>query len=449
MPARNLPSIENTRKAVHQALRSWGSIDDLEIKLFKVLQVFRKGNATKVLGECLAELKHQNPVQFEVLQRRFVQGQPIKRVALDLHISEDHANRQQREAIDALAAMIVRREEQARREQREHLLSQLPPRTYARLFGTERTEARLGALLAKQAGPRVMAITGLGGIGKTALADAIVRATVDEFRYSRIIWIRAEPSIHLSADFQDHLLSELAVKFSLHNVPALHRVDEVKKALKTEAILIVIDNLEGQIQELDWLYLLQDFAGPSKFLLTSRVLPATLANIHVTKMRELDLKPATEFLIDHAQQIGFLNHIGELQEKAAGIYTKAGGNPLALKLIVGLLHVWPLATVLRSLEQGPGSAVEMMYRHIFEKSWQTISQPARQMLQAMPLVGEDGGSIDQLQAISSLSELETREALKELATRSLVELRQTTTNPRYGIHRLTDSFLRGQIVKTL
>jgi len=294
----------------------------------------------------------------------------------------------------------------------------------------------------------VTALTGLGGLGKTALADAVVRATVDEGTYRDIIWIRVEPNTHPSANFQDHLLAELAAKFFLHAVPTLQRIEAIKKVLKKEPCLVVIDNLESEIQDLSWLYFLQDFAEPSKFLLTGRVLPATLANIHVTKMGELEMKPASEFLVDHAQRLGFANHIDELQEKAASIYAKTGGNPLALKLTVGLLHAWPLATILRSLEQGPGSDVEAMYRHIFENSWQTISPPARKMLQAMPLVGEEGGNMDQLQAISGLSEMETREALKELATRSLVELR-SVSRPRYGIHRLTDSFLRGQVIQSL
>jgi hypothetical protein len=310
-------------------------------------------------------------------------------------------------------------------------------------------QAKLSDLLAKQKSSSVLAVTGLGGLGKSALADLVVRNAIEELRYNKLIWLRVESALQDSANFQDHLVAELAATFSLQNIPSSEQVDAIKKVLKRDAVLMVIDNLEDEIRDTGWLYLLQDFAGLSKFLLTSRVLPATLATVHVIKLRELKQKPAVEFMVDFAQRSGLTDHSEELKERSGDIFTRVGGNPLALKLTVGLLHAWPLETVLRSLEEGPGSDVQAMYKHIFEKSWQSISTNAKKMLQAMPLVGADGGSIDQLQAISELSELETRESLKELATRSLVELRSETKNPRYGIHRLTESFLRGQVVQTL
>jgi hypothetical protein len=366
-----------------------------------------------------------------------------------LHISEDHANRQQREGIEALAALLIKKELQARKERGESLFSKLPPRTYERLFGTEEVEAKLGALLAKPSSPSILVVTGLGGLGKTALVDLVVRNAIDQLSYSKLIWIRVDSSIGDATSFQDHLLAELAANFSLQHEPTIDQVNAIKKALKQEACLVVIDNLEDEIRDLGWLYLLQEFVGPSKFLVTSRILPATLANIHVNKLQELKVKPASEFLVDHALRSGLVEHAQELEGRSGDIYARVGGNPLALKLTVGLLHVWPLETVLRSLEQGPGSDVEAMYKHIFERSWQSLTKKAQQMLKAMPLVGPAGGGIDQLQAISGLSELETREALKELTTRSLIELRSATKQPRYGIHRLTESFLRGQVIQTL
>jgi hypothetical protein len=447
--AKNLPDIESVSKAVHAALRKWGDADGLELKPLKALQIFAGEKASLVLTSALGELKHTNPLQSEILERRFVLNDAIKRVSLALHISEDHANRQQREGIEALAGLLLKKELQVRKEGGENLLSKLPPRTYERLVGTEEVEAKLDDLLAKRSSPSVLAITGLGGLGKTALADLVVRNTIDQLSYSKLIWIRVESSIGDLTAFQDQLLAKLAANFWVQHEPTINQFDAIKKALKQESCLVVIDNLEDEIRDIGWLYLLQEFADPSKFLLTGRVLPRTVANIRVIKLRELQQKPATEFLVDHALRSGLVDHAQELEERSADIYARVGGNPLALKLIVGLLHVWPLETVLRSLEQGPGSDIEGMYKHIFEKSWKSLTSSAQQMLRAMPLVAESGGSIDQLQAVSGLPELETREALKELATRSLIELRSATKQPRYGIHRLTESFLRGQVVQTL
>lgn len=449
MATKNLPDVESISKAVHAALRKWGSADDLELKPLKALRISDGKKTSTLLTAALAELKLTNPMQFEILERRFVLNDAIKRVSRALHISEDHANRQQRKGIEALATLLIKKEQHALKERGENLLSSLPPRTYEQLFGTAEVQAKLGDLLAKPGSPFVLALTGLGGLGKTAIADAVVRSNAHDFEFGKLIWIRVEPTLPDSTNFQDHLLAELAAKFSLQSEPTVGRLEAVKKAMKHEVLLIVIDNLEEEIQDIGWLYLLQELAGPSKFLLTGRLLPATLANIHVIKLRELQQKPATKFLVDHAQRSGLTEHAQELKKRSGDIYARVGGNPLALKLTVGLLHAWPLVTILRSLEQGPGSDVEAMYKHIYEKSWQSISKSAQQMLQTMPLVGEAGGRIDQLQAISGLSELQTCEALKELATRSLVELRSATKEARYGIHRLTESFLRGRVVQNL
>jgi hypothetical protein len=449
LPTKNLPNVEHVSKAVHVALRKWANADDLELKPLKALRIFEGKKTSSVLTSVLVELKITSPMQFEILERRFLLNDAIKRVSFALHISEDHANRQQREGIEALASLLIKKELQARTERGENLLSKLPPRTYERLFGTEEVESKLAALLVKSSSPSILAVTGLGGVGKTALADAVVRAAVEELSYLNLIWVRAESRRGDSINFQDYLLTELAAKLSLQSRPSGYQVDAIKKSLKQEASLIVIDNLEEEVQDISWLYLLHELSGSSKFLLTGRVLPGTLASIQVFKLRELEPRPASEFLIDHTQRLGLADHAQELADRAGEIYALVGGNPLALKLTVGLLHAWPLSTILRSLEEGPGSDVEAMYKHIFEKSWHSISKTAQEMLQAMPLVGEAGGGLDQLQAISGLSELETREALKELTTRSLIELRSATKQPRYGIHRLTESFLRGQLVQTL
>lgn len=64
----------------------------------------------------------------------------------------------------------------------------------------------------------------------------------------------------------------------------------------------------------------------------------------------------------------------------------------------------------------------------------------------MPLVSETGATLDYLQALSGLGEEQLWPALHELRQRSLLEVRGSLHEKRYGIHRLTDSFLRTEIV---
>jgi hypothetical protein len=82
-------------------------------------------------------------------------------------------------------------------------------------------------------------------------------------------------------------------------------------------------------------------------------------------------------------------------------------------------------------------------------SWQAIDKKSRTLLKAMPMVGAEGAQIDQLQALTGLAAQAVRESVKKLVTRSLVELRGLPKDPRYGIHQLTQTFLRGHLVDLL
>jgi len=50
----------------------------------------------------------------------------------------------------------------------------------------------MGGPLARTAALWVIAIEGLGGIGKTALADAVVRQLIETQSYDEIAWVSAQ-----------------------------------------------------------------------------------------------------------------------------------------------------------------------------------------------------------------------------------------------------------------
>lgn len=64
----------------------------------------------------------------------------------------------------------------------------------------------------------------------------------------------------------------------------------------------------------------------------------------------------------------------------------------------------------------------------------------------MPLAAGVGVKPEQMQAMSGLAEQQLWPAITELVNRSLLEVRGTTWERRYGIHRLTESFLRTEII---
>lgn len=148
----------------------------------------------------------------------------------------------------------------------------------------------------------------------------------------------------------------------------------------------------------------------------------------------------------HARETGSEALSGAAGEDLDEIFEVTGGNPLALKLVAGLLDVVALPQLLQDLTRSRPGPIEELYRHIYWQSWQTLDEACRRLLKAMPLVGDTGATADYLQALSGLDPDDLWQAIYELRRRSLLEVRGSLHEKRYGIHRLTDSFLRTEIV---
>jgi hypothetical protein len=301
-------------------------------------------------------------------------------------------------------------------------------------------------------GPQVVAIVGIGGIGKTSLADAITRRIAGLFHFEGIIWLRSEPqtmsgrTLGPNLTFES-LTAELASKLGLETSGTLEqRLVQVRHRLKDRPYLVVIDNLESDAETAYLLDHLNDLAEPSKFLLTTRTRPSPQTTVYHFPVGELSLADASALLQRHAQDIGIDLPEATRDSDSQAIYNIVGGNPLALKLVVSQLDLLPLSQVSEGLVSNRPGPIEDMYRHIYWQAWNILSPEARSLLQAMPLVGETGGLPDYLQVISKLSDDRFWPALRELRTRSLLEVRGTIRQKRYGVHRLTETFLRTEII---
>ena len=76
-----------------------------------------------------------------------------------------------------------------------------------------------------------------------------------------------------------------------------------------------------------------------------------------------------------------------------------------------------------------------------------LSDEARRLLTIMPLVAESGGGLAQIAALSELAEEQMMAALKQLVALCLVNVMGTVEARRYGIHRLTETFLLNEVLK--
>ena len=461
-------TVESLATAVHAALNAWNQIDgtaqdrlehlllvqERRAAMSEDLPIMLRLATNDVLLGCLKELELHDQTSANILTWRYLDGDTVQAVANRLHLGRDQYMRCQRQAIKALTQIILYKEQATRELHARKILSMLVPPSYDTLFGVDEALQTLVGLLLAPEPPWVMTLTGIGGIGKSSLANAAVRQVIRRFCYDRIIWLSLDPQLfetrNLPAASLSYagLMAQLALLVSPHirpQTPEHQRDLAIQQMLKSFPHLIIIDNLEVE-PESQLLAHLHNLANPSKFLLTSRTRPFSQVGVFIFPVQELPVAGAIALIRHQAHAIGQHELAQADDDLLMTIYTCVGGNPLALKLIVGLTQDLSLPQIIEELRQVHLQEVEKLYRHIYWKVWHSLSQEAKALLEVMPLSSNTGIIQAQMQAISKLEEKWLGNAIQELSQRSLLEVRGTPTERRYTIHSLTRTFLRSEII---
>lgn len=459
------------RKAIQNALRSWhklskngaGLLEELQLvqtilkDMIEVTPTARRLATNEVLRKGVDILSKQDEQASKILIRRFMDKDMTKQVALQFDLSEDQVKRSQRDAIIQLTHIIMGQELQHREALAQQIEGLLPPSTYATLFGVDNAIETLEAELLKQGTPYILAIIGIGGIGKTSLADAVVRRVIRHFVFDQVIWLTIQAPIEWQENYYENaakesLMAQLAQRlFPYHNhiegETSEERASRVRQALKQTPYLVVVDNLEAEGDTAALLASLSDLANPSKFLLTTRTRPGTPTGLFNYPMPELNSQAAATLIRHHAQHLGANELAKATDNDIEQIYSLTGGNPLALKLVIGLAAVIPLPQILTGLVKVELEAIEQLYLYIYQQVWATLSENSRALLEIMPLASGIGMTPEDMQVASGLTGQQLWPAIIELVNRSLLEIRGTAQERRYAIHRLTETFLRTEIIK--
>jgi len=457
---------EDFIKRVHHALRAWHAqnaeemLDDL--LLAQRLQAERQAPprliSNQILLNGIERLKQTSAEAADLLQRRFLDQETAQEVSYRRNLSEDIVFQRQRLAIAQLAEIIWNQEQELRQEQRRRIETRLESPTYTQLFGVadKLTEVRLR--LETTTEPWLVSIEGLGGIGKTSLADAAVRELAGGRHFREIAWVSARRRLfQLSGEieplnhFPDLTFTELVDRCidqfelaSLRRQADSEKLAGLKDFLKAQTCLIVVDNLESAANHQAFVSQVMSLVNPSKVLFTSRYSLRDVSGVSILTLKQLTRKD-TLALVRHEAQTRGLPELAQVSEKELGpIYEVTGGNPLATKLIVGQIHTLSLPTALARFSQAKGKPVEELLDYLYAAAWQVLDDPARQVLQAMLLVTEEGGRVEQIAAATELDEHTVASCLHRLATLSLVNVGGTLQERRYALHQLTQAFVTQQ-----
>jgi hypothetical protein len=459
--------------AVHTVLRRWHAGAQEDLPWSQMLTVAQRLAQSPVADHDLAVKEvvldalrmleeHAGGDAEQILRLRFLDGYTATAAANRLNLTQDVVYKRQRAAVEDLAKVIWQSELEARAVVEARVVGRLEIKEPSRLFGVEDKLAELTTALTGAGPPWLVAVVGIGGIGKTSLADAAIRSLLSSPIFADICWVSARqerftlwdglqaspqgaPALTVAA-LLDAIIEQLGF-LDLSGQAQAEKLENLRARLKAQPYLVVVDNLETVADYRALVPDLQSLVHPSRFLLTSRHSMHEYPGVHNLSLDELSPADTLALLRYEAGQRGLAEVATSPDARLMRVYEVSGGNPLAMKLLVGQMHTLSLPRVVDDLRQARGRRVDELYHFIYWRSWQLLSEDARRVLSIMPLVAESGGGLAQLGALSELYEESLAAALTQLVRLCLVNVRGTVEARRYSIHRLTESFLLSEVLK--
>ncbi len=332
----------------------------------------------------------------------------------------------------------------------------LPGEAARQLVGVASLVKQVVGWLLDPAGPAFISLEGMGGIGKTSLAQVSARTIQCSGKFEAVLWIsarseffacdgttRCEAEVYRSLDEVTERLAEQIGQGHLCGMSSAEKLRRMRPIFTAHPYLVVIDNLETAEDAQTIVRSLQPLSDRSRFLCTSRQTLDDLDFVQVLRVPELSFEDSCTLLLNELkrrQQPG-----GISSSSLCAIYDRVGGLPLALKLIAAQLRSADLEEVLSDLQTGQGD-IGTAFTHIYRRSWALLSQTARQLLLSMLLISPNGEDRAWLRKTSNLPEKAFRPALNELLDYSLIEPGGSADHTIYRLHRLTITFLRSDIL---
>ena len=455
---------------VHQALRMWyrDSSEGSPIGYLSLVHDLRHQGVSirkatnQVLFDGLEALQAQEPTAAELLRKRFIDGQNVRELANQWNIGETLVFKMQRRAIGHLAQALDELEGEAIARRDDALDKRLEPRTYHNLVGVEQHLTSLSEVLVSEEHSWIVSISGIGGIGKTSLADSLLRRLIRQGLFEEFGWVSAKRQ-HLSlgggirsvkrpalsvGTLVEQLVEQL-LGFTPAQLSGKQAFEALRYHLKQKPHLIVIDNLETLLDLESLVPTLRRFANPSKFVLTSRQSLFDEPNLYHFLVPPLDQSNALQLIRQEAKQRNLPHLVEASDDDLRAIVDTVGGNPLALRLVVGQTHIHQLSLILEDLTEARGESAENLYLYIYRYAWDNLDELTRRLFLVMPLVTPRGGLLSHIAHLTDLSPANVRHSLNFLVTLNLVDVKHDSSGSRYSIHNLTRTFLHQEVVKWL
>ncbi len=337
-------------------------------------------------------------------------------------------------------------------------LSAAPPKTYHHLIGRQVDFDKVMVAL-RDPERKIILLTGLGGIGKTALAREVVERCFTERMFEYIVWSSAKTEQFVGERAQmlstddftfDTLIEDIARQVGQEEILRMRlqeRKDVVKALLAAKRVLIVADNLDTARESEALVGNLYPLLGKSKVLCTSR---HGLQNdqIFTIRLKGLSAEAGRDFLRDEgsARNIEVLATASE--SRLNRIHKATGGAPLAMKLVVGQISRQPLEDVIEALSKASSEEQDYeFYQYIYKRSWTMLDKDAQKALVSMAIFPPvTGGTVEDVKEIVGTDASAFWPAMDRLVILSLVDKLGPVGRERFALHHLTRYFVLSDIV---
>ncbi len=276
----------------------------------------------------------------------------------------------------------------------------------------------------------VTTLSGIGGIGKTALACWAVLEAYKERQYDFIVSVSAKdreltqagikPVDATLSSYEDLLnqLSEVLGFSELADEPVKAREETLRSLLPDANLLLFVDNLET-VDDGRVVAFLETLPKPVKAITTSRTATVRTAAFPIT-VGPLSEGEATRFFDHYANALGRSHLRNASAAEKQRIVKACSAVPLALQWLIGhsrnIESALRLATALITSSAKDEELLEFCFRRVHVG----LSQEAKTVLAALTL-SEKAQPIEAIAVASGLSLDAVESSIEELSSCSLIE----------------------------
>ena len=216
----------------------------------------RRRAVAGLLDRAIQKLQSEDEDAAELLRFHYQQGLSFSRSRASSAGSRKASllcARQVLAARSGLATVLFQEEMLLRAGRREALRRRLPLRDVSDLVGRDSEMDRLRACLLAPDAHWVMTVVGIGGVGKTTLAQAAALDALAAFRFSDVFWLALDeapwdtalPTAAEAVSFVIESLLSLLGAGALRGLPQPEQLRALRDTLTAAPYLVVIDDVQS------------------------------------------------------------------------------------------------------------------------------------------------------------------------------------------------------------